>query len=215
MRYYKWLMIIAVPLVLIMGAVRIMTLPWYPVWEYNRPGFPDDPLGMSDAERLRLAKACIRFLNVPHDTEILRSLRFDDGTEVFYDRELDHMDDVKIVYDRMTTAVGYLFLFTLGLSVYVVRKGEIATVYQALSIGGFLTLIILSITGLWMLFGFDAFFTAFHGLFFTEDTWIFAYTDALIRLFPLRLWQDAGMGIALAVAAASAFLTGLGWYKGR
>ncbi len=214
MRFFRWLVIIAVPLVLIMGAVRLFSLPWYPSWEYSRTGFPEDPLGMSNTERLRLAKACIQFLNVPHNTELLRSLRFQDGTAVFYDRELDHMDDVKVVYDRMTTAVGLIFLLTLSFTVYVVRKGDKIEVYRALSLGGFLTLILLLMIGIWMLVGFNAFFTAFHGLFFSENTWLFAYTDALIRLFPIRLWQDAGMGIALVVAGVSLVLTGVGWWMG-
>ncbi len=214
MRFYKWLVIIAVPLVLIMGAVRFFTLPWYIDWEYNRAGFPEDPLGMSDAERLRLANACIRFLNAPHNRGILQSLRFDDGTTVFIDRELDHMDDVKIVYDRMTSLVGFIFLLALGTSVLVIRSGNTLEVYRALSMGGLVTLGLLLVVGIWMLSGFDAFFTAFHGLFFTENTWVFAYTDALIRLFPLRLWQDAGMSIAVLVAAIAAVLSGLGWFRG-
>ena len=199
MRFYKWLIVIAIPLTLIMVTVRLVTLPWYPVWEYSRPGFPEDPLDMPDADRLRLAKTCIRFLNVPHDTNILASLRFEDGSVVFIERELDHMDDVKIVYDRMTTAVGLVLLIAITFSIIMIRKGEVLTFYRALWHGGLLTLSILVFVGLWMLVGFDVFFSAFHGIFFSEGTWIFYTTDALIRLFPLRFWQDAGMGIAGAV----------------
>jgi integral membrane protein (TIGR01906 family) len=35
------------------------------------------------------------------------------------------------------------------------------------------------------------FFTEFHGLFFTGNSWQFLFSDTLIRLFPLRFWQDA------------------------
>jgi uncharacterized membrane protein len=28
-------------------------------------------------------------------------------------------------------------------------------------------------------------------LFFTGDSWLFLYSDTLIRLFPMRFWQDA------------------------
>jgi uncharacterized membrane protein len=27
-------------------------------------------------------------------------------------------------------------------------------------------------------------------LFFSGDTWLFAYSDTLIRLFPIRFWED-------------------------
>jgi integral membrane protein (TIGR01906 family) len=55
---------------------------------------------------------------------------------------------------------------------------------------------------------FDTFFIAFHSLFFEGDSWIFLFSDTLIRLFPIRFWEDAflwaavialGGGIALAL----------------
>jgi integral membrane protein (TIGR01906 family) len=210
-RFLRWLIVIVVPLVLIMTAVRFFTLPWYPAWEYSRPNFPMDPLGMSDVERLRLAKECIRFLNSPYDSDILAELRYQDGSPVFNARELEHMDDVKIVYDRMTIFVGSLFLLTLILTGVTVRKGKSVEVYRSVSQGGVLTLIALIVIGLWMFTGFDAFFTAFHGVFFSEGTWLFSYTDALIRLFPIRFWQDAGTGIAILVVIVSLVLWRFEW----
>ena len=59
------------------------------------------------------------------------------------------------------------------------------------------------------------FFAGFHSLFFEGDSWIFRYSDTLIRLFPIRFWQDTfllaavvalGGGIALAVGLRSAGL---------
>jgi uncharacterized membrane protein len=53
------------------------------------------------------------------------------------------------------------------------------------------------------------FFTLFHALFFEGDSWLFLNSDTLIRLFPIRFWQDAfllgalialGGGFALAMA---------------
>ncbi len=57
---------------------------------------------------------------------------------------------------------------------------------------------------------FWAFFSGFHALFFEGDSWLFAYSDTLIRLFPLRFWQDTflfatliavagGLGLALGI----------------
>jgi uncharacterized membrane protein len=56
---------------------------------------------------------------------------------------------------------------------------------------------------------FWAFFTGFHALFFTGDSWLFEYSDTLIRLFPLRFWQDTFL-----FAAAIAVLGGLGLARG-
>ena len=59
---------------------------------------------------------------------------------------------------------------------------------------------------------FDVFFTQFHHLFFKGDSWLFLFSDTLIRLFPIRFWEDAflwaavialGGGIALAFGLKS------------
>ena len=49
------------------------------------------------------------------------------------------------------------------------------------------------------------FFVFFHRIFFTGDTWLFLYSDSLIRLFPEMFWQDCfvtlGVGTGLSAAA--------------
>jgi integral membrane protein (TIGR01906 family) len=60
----------------------------------------------------------------------------------------------------------------------------------AISRGGWLTIgLILAVLAAVMI-SFDALFTAFHRLFFTGDTWLFYFSDTLIRLFPMRFWRD-------------------------
>jgi len=55
----------------------------------------------------------------------------------------------------------------------------------------------------------NALFTSFHRIFFSGDTWLFLYSDSLIRLFPIPFWQDAFIimgtlvlvgGVALGIA---------------
>jgi integral membrane protein (TIGR01906 family) len=62
--------------------------------------------------------------------------------------------------------------------------------------------------GLFASISFWQFFSWFHSLFFKGDSWLFAYSDTLIRLFPIRFWQDAVIGIvglALLLGLALAF----------
>ena len=56
---------------------------------------------------------------------------------------------------------------------------------------------------------FDRFFVAFHGLFFEGNTWLFLFSDTLIRLFPIRFWQDAFLWAA-AIALGGGVALGLG-----
>ena len=198
-RTLSWLIILSVPVVLTMALVRLLTFPWYPAWEYGRAGFPDDLYGLSQEDRLRLAQASIRFLNIPGPTTLLRDLELSDGTPAYNERELDHMDDVKRVYSGLTLVAAGL-LVASGLSARkLVRSGDRCAVWEGFVRGAVLTLVLLVALGIWMLIAFDQFFTLFHGVFFQPGTWTFYYTDTLIRLFPFRFWEDAGLLVAGSV----------------
>ncbi|MGC9349332.1 MAG: TIGR01906 family membrane protein [Anaerolineae bacterium] len=206
----RLIIVVAVPVVLTMTAVRILTLPWYPAWAYEQPGFPDDPLGMPHQERLRLARAAIRYLNVRRGSGLLRDLRLPDGSRAFNERELEHMDDVKVVYDRLTLLAVVLLGGAIAAGLGSALWGESCEVWRALAHGGGVTLVILLALGLWMSVGFGQFFTFFHGLFFESGTWVFRYSDTLIRLFPLPFWQYAGLMIAGAVSLTAIVLLAAG-----
>jgi integral membrane protein (TIGR01906 family) len=212
----RLVIVIAVPIVLTMVAVRVLTLPWYPGWAYQRPGFPDDPLGMSRQARLRLARVAIRYLNVRRGSGLLRDLRLPDGNRAFDARELEHMDDVKVVYDRLTLLVVVFFVGAVAAGLGLASQGAGCEVWRALTLGGAVTLAVLIALGLWMLVGFNQFFTFFHGLFFEPGTWVFSYSDTLIRLFPLPFWQYAGLLIAGAVSltALCVLIAGVAGYRG-
>ena len=80
---------------------------------------------------------------------------------------------------------------------------------MGLSRGGFLTLGLLAVLGLYASIDFWGFFTFFHGLFFKGDSWLFEYSDTLIRLFPLRFWQDVFIWVGVIVIGGALGL-GLG-----
>ncbi len=195
----RWVIILAVPLVLTMGVVRLLTLPWFPAWAYRRANFPPDPLGMTQEERLVLARASIAYLNLPRGQVNLEALWLPDGAPAFNAREVHHMEDVKAVYNALTWAAGGMLLLAGGATWWLARQGDGSVAWGAFSDGGLLTLLVLLALGVWMVVGFDAFFAAFHALFFAAGTWIFPATDTLIRLFPLPFWQLAGYLVAGSV----------------
>lgn len=213
------LVIIAVPVVLTMGMVRLMTLPWFPAWAYRQPWFPDDPFGLAPAARLRLARGAIRSLNVPRGPDLLWDLTLPDGSAAFQEREIEHMVDVKRVYDWLTLTASVLLVAGIAAGVRLGRDDGCAVWsaggWSALSLGGVLTLAILVGLGVWMVVGFNAFFTYFHGIFFEAGTWVFAYSDTLIRLFPIEFWQAAGLMVAGGVSLLALILVGVGVWQRR
>ena len=125
------------------------------------------------------------------------------------------MDDVKrITQGALRVWYGSLVLI-LALGVWAWFGDWWQTYLLGLKRGGWLIVGLAVTVGLIVLVGiaanpnvFNSFFVAFHSLFFEGDSWLFLYSDTLIRLFPLRFWQDAflwaavialGGGIALAL----------------
>jgi integral membrane protein (TIGR01906 family) len=190
-RAFQWVISLLTPPLLLMTAINLMISPAFAMIEYQMPGFPDDRYGFSKADRIELSRYAINYLRNQEGIEYLGDLTFPDGTPLYNQRELKHMLDVKILVGQMITSwYAALVLFVL-IGVISVRKGWMEEFYQGLSTGAYLTIGIIGTILLAVATNFNSLFTAFHKVFFEGETWIFEYSDTLIRLFPIRFWQDA------------------------
>jgi integral membrane protein (TIGR01906 family) len=101
------------------------------------------------------------------------------------------MHDVKQVVQPVLW-IGYtIWLLIVGLGLWARFGGWWREYLRGLRRGGWLTLGLVVVLGTFAGISFWQFFTIFHELFFTGGSWLFLYTDTLIRLFPLPFWQDA------------------------
>ncbi|PWH14038.1 MAG: TIGR01906 family membrane protein [Anaerolineae bacterium] len=207
-RIITWLTTLLMPFALIMLGVRLLMTPLFPEIEYRMPGFPADPYGFTLEDRLRWAKPSIEYLLNDADLSYLAELRFEDGTPIYNERELSHMLDVKNVVQRLLQ-IWYIHLVLLALlALGSWRLGQMPAFRSGLRWGGLLTVGLLLALGAFAAVSFWQFFAWFHSLFFEGDTWIFRFEDTLIRLFPLRFWQDTVLYIVgFAILAGLA----LGW----
>lgn len=209
--FLQALVVIAIPLVLILTGLRIFFTPPFAILEYNMPGFPDDPYGFTKSERIHWANLTLKYLDNNEGIDYLGDLQFSDGTPVFNERELGHMVDVKIFFKAaMSGWLGLLiFLTAVGLAARGTHLSK--NYWQAVSTGGWLTLGIIGLILVTVFLNFQALFTVFHQMFFEGDTWLFYFSDTLIRLFPMRLWQDLFIAIGLFTIAGGIFFA----VKGR
>jgi integral membrane protein (TIGR01906 family) len=196
-------MAILVPVALIFLGVRILLSSAFLNLEYRMPGFPADNYGFTREERLKWSKLAVQYLLNDSNEEFLGDLTFLDGTPLYNDRELSHMLDVKKVV-KPILRLGYTswgLLIGIGLISYRInwryefRKG--------LRLGGTVMLALLGIIGIFAIVSFWNFFTFFHSIFFEGDSWLFLYSDTLIRLFPLRFWQDAFLLAGIIILGSS------------
>jgi integral membrane protein (TIGR01906 family) len=113
------------------------------------------------------------------------------------------MVDVKVFFQKLITAWWFLLGFLLALGIGAAAGKWLPVYANGLGTGGKLTIaLILSILVL-VAISFNQLFTVFHRLFFTGDSWLFYYSDSLIRLFPLRLWQDVFIAVGVLTLAFS------------
>ena len=209
----SWLVAIFVPLALIGLGVRALLTPFFLQVEYNMPYFPPDDYGFTKADRLKWAPYALEYLVNNADISYLGDLKFDDGTPLYGERELSHMDDVKRVTKGVLNAwyVSLMSLAALGAWAWF---GKWEQAYRlGLRRGGWLMVglaaVIGAIVGTGILINpnvFWNFFAWFHSLFFEGDTWLFLYSDTLIRLFPLRFWMDAFLLAAFIALGGGLFL---------
>lgn len=202
-RILSWVVTLLVPAALCLTAVRAMMTPLYLQFEYNSPGFPADPYGFTKADRLYWSNIALDYLLNNAGISFLGDLRFKDGSPVYNERELRHMVDVKkTVKGALTVWVVSLVLLVV-LGVWAWRGGWMDAFRIGMVRGGWLTVVLLAGILLFVLLGFGVFFVLFHDVFFQPGTWMFLYSDTLIRLFPERFWRDIFIIVGLLTIAGA------------
>ncbi|HTP00581.1 MAG TPA: TIGR01906 family membrane protein [Anaerolineales bacterium] len=209
----SWIVALAIPMALIGLAVRVVLLPAFIQVEYHVPGLPPDDYGFTTQERVHWAGYAWNYLVNSSDISYLGNLRFPDGKPLFNERELSHMEDVKHVVQG-TFRAWYISLAVLAvLGIWAWRAGQMRMYLRGLKRGGWLTIAFAALIGTIVAIGilidpdvFWNFFAWFHSLFFQGNSWIFEFSDTLIRLFPIRFWEDTFLLAALIILAGGAGL---------
>lgn len=186
-----WMVTVIIPFIILMFSIRIMITPIFPQIEYRLPGFPEDPYGFSMEDRLKWAEPSITYLVNSEDVSYLGNLTFVDGAPIFNERELSHMQDVKAAVTGMRIALALLIVVFLIMVITAVKDGWKNELLKSCERGAWIVISLIVAVLIFLLFNFDALFTGFHQIFFESGTWKFYTSDTLIRLFPMRFWQDA------------------------
>jgi integral membrane protein (TIGR01906 family) len=214
------------PVVLILMVVRLLLFPWYLDFEYHLPGFPDDPYGFTLQDRLHWARYAVDYLVNNADISHLGNLRFPEGqqapmescttsyeggdcTHLYNNRELSHMQDVKLVTQKVLQVWRMALIIVVLLGVAALFAGWGEEYRRALARGAWLTAILSGTIVLLILIAFGLVFVTFHDIFFTKGTWTFLYSDTLIRLFPERFWRDVflfGLGVPAVIGILMGWL---------
>ena len=193
------------PLMAITSAISVALTPLYINAEYSLPGFPPDDYGFTTADRLQWGQYSIDYLMGKVSQAEFSTQTLPDGSPLFNEREISHMLDVR----NLTLPVLFIWKIVLAFFVIVLIFSLLGKwpgeYFKALNNGARLTilLILMILFSVWL--NFDLLFTKFHQLFFTGDTWLFYFSDNLIRLFPMRFWRD----LFIFIGALTIFISAL------
>lgn len=210
-----WIVTLGVPLLLILGSVRLAMTSQFLSFEYHRPDMHEDPYGFTLEDRLRWGPLGIEYLVTDADISLLGDLHFANGSPMFSERELQHMVDVKSVTRAAFFVLAAGLIVVPPCALYLWRSGRRHYLREALLRGAIFTLAGIAAVIFGAVVAWDMFFSLFHQLFFADGTWVFYTSDTLIRLYPEKFWFDTALIIGIIVIGGALIIAGLAWRSWR
>jgi integral membrane protein (TIGR01906 family) len=195
-RILKTLLVLLIPILLVFGSARLLATDSYLAFEYGKASFPPDSYGFTRQQRFCLASTNIHYVraHLP-DNELSKQTL--NGAPVYNEREVSHMVDVQSVFQVILRVSQVAFILFLLLGFVFWQSGEYMAFASAIQSGGLLTSGIILTIALLAVFAWQTWFDLFHRFLFVPGSWLFSYSDTLIRLFPVNFWFDATLTISL------------------
>jgi Protein of unknown function (DUF1461) len=200
-----------IPVLLIGNAVNVLAHGWFPRVEIGR--LAPEPYRLTQAQRIALARTALdSIVPLGGGERELRDARLPSGRPAFGDRELRHLRDVRryVLGLYLIHAIGTLVLVALAL----LRRTR-RVVRDGLAAGALFTLGIAAFVAVYVAASPVSFLGGFHRFFFSGDSWRFAETDTLRRLFPDSFWSDTAVALGALVAVQAVALLGAARYWRR
>ncbi|HEX9384683.1 MAG TPA: TIGR01906 family membrane protein [Anaerolineales bacterium] len=209
-RILKLFLILLIPILIITAAVRLLATDKFLAFEYGKASFPSDPFGFTNQQRFILASTNIHYVrtHLPNDELSKQTLN---GTPVYNPREISHMVDVRAVFQSIFQVWQAAFILVLFFGFMLWQKGEWKMLASAIQSGGLLTSGFILSIGLLAVFAWQFWFEMFHLFFFKPGSWLFSYSDTLIRLFPMEFWFDATLAISILSLIGGLIIALTGW----
>ena len=209
----KWLFILCLPVLLLTASIGWAANS---LWLY-KDGFEkydvSSTTGLADSELENVAAGLISYFNSDDEYISLMAVKNDKQFELFNQREVMHLEDVKgLMWLDYWVLLGTL-IYTAGFAVGSLFWGKLKywrRLAWGVAGGSSITLALMLTLGLGTLLGFDQLFLRFHLISFTNELWLLDLTkDYLIMLFPQGFFYDAALFCAVATAAGAIILGGV------
>jgi integral membrane protein (TIGR01906 family) len=190
--------VLALPIALVTTVIRV-TISEQAVYDYGVRNYnAERTTGIPESELIR-ANGDIRDYLVRDKTPPLApQVTNSDGERVslFNAKEISHMADVRSLVQFMFTVQMIALAIALALIVVMIVLWP-TRVFAAASLwAGIVMTSGLAVVGALAVTGFDAAWSQFHQIAFTNDLWqLNPRTDHLIQMYPEAFWQDVSMAL--------------------
>jgi len=192
-------------------SVSMLLMPWFTYLAVPASGAAE-LTGLSTT-RVREVAEEVRYFITHRDAPPLSAVI--DGAPAFDVSSVSHLEDVRdvVIGARWVTLIATIVLGVAAAE--ALSRGELLGVSGGLRTAGWSTLGFVLAAALIGTLDFDAFFTAFHGVFFKAGTWTFPADALIIRVFPLTFWSAAAVAWAALSLLIAAVLIGAGFVGRR
>jgi integral membrane protein (TIGR01906 family) len=207
------ILICCIPLLVISSNLRLASTQLF-IYKYGVDTYPiSEVTGISKSDLLKIHQNLIDYYNSRTDTPQIKVLRNGNVGEIFNEKELVHLRDVKGLFQLdHNVQIFSLIILAICIALLLIFEGKWRTVIKGILWGSGLTLGLVIFLALWSIVGFEQLFILFHQLSFTNDFWVLdPGKDVLIMLFPGGFFFDIvlfGFGV---IVLQLLILIGISW----
>ncbi len=207
-----WVFVCCFPLFLIASTIRWgvneIRLYEYGVDTYQISGVS----GIAKPELMRVYQQLIDYYNSKVDMAQVTVIRSGEKLNVFSEKELVHLKDVKglMQLDYAVQIATFIIMLICVLALLLWLRGSWRIVVKGLLWGSVFTFGLMVFLILWSVFGFEQLFILFHLFSFANEFWIIDPSEgSFLVLFPGGFFYDAALFGFGAVIIKSVVLGGI------
>jgi integral membrane protein (TIGR01906 family) len=191
-----WLFVCCLPVLLITSTI-CLEVNELSLYEYGFDKYEiSQDTGIDSIQLRNVAQHLIDYFNLRADTVQIAVVKGDEEFNLFNERELIHLRDVRnlIQLDYWVQRGAFLLMVICALALLFGLRVGWWILVRGLFRGSFITMGLMVALALWALFGFERFFLLFHLVSFSNEYWMLdPARDYLIRLFPEGFFYDAAL----------------------
>jgi integral membrane protein (TIGR01906 family) len=159
-----------------------------------------------------LAKATLNFIRSNKDVDFLYNLKVAESP-VYSKREIAHLVEIKnLIQKLLDIHLIVLIASVLSLSILCLNRKTRLKIPRYIIRGSLFLTAIIGILLITIFLDWNNLFLYFHNIFFTQGTFSFASSFAIIQLFPPRFWFDTALAWLLFILIEILTIVSLIWW---